>query len=71
MQPFAEITSFIHSFIHLLSKAHNKRVYARLRYSSGNKHLQMNQNNKNTERNFKTQNTLVMPKDYQRVIIRV
>jgi len=26
-----------------------------------NKHLHMNKNNKNTKRNFKTQNTLAMP----------
>ena len=30
-----------------------------------NKHLHMNKNNKNTKRNFKTQNTLGMPKTWK------
>ena len=43
--------SFIHSFI---IKAHSN-VYARLRQSSGKKHVYMNKNNKNTRKNFKAQ----------------
>ena len=62
-----QVQFFIHSFI---VKSTQQTCIRRITRAVENKHLHMNKNNKNTEANFKTQNTLAMPKT-RTVIIRI
>jgi len=56
------VVSFIRPFVHSFIVKHTPNVHERFPKAVKNKDLHTNKNNKNTKSNFKTHNTLTMPK---------